>query len=169
MTEYIIAKTDDEYIHAALLFKEYAAWLNIDLSFQRFDEELLEIKTMYGLADGGIILCKNQDEFIGCVGIRKIDSNIAELKRMYIKQAWQKQGIGKKLLEKAIELPRAFNYTIIRLDTLNYMTPAIKLYMDYGFYEIPAYYNNPNPTAVYLEKNADQLHLLYFLIIFFRL
>jgi putative acetyltransferase len=151
MINYLRANTDEEYRNATLLFKEYAAWLNIDLGFQHFDEELVQIKTMYGLPEGGIVLCKTGDEFIGCVGIRKIDSNIAELKRMYIKQAWQKQGIGKTLLAKAVELAQTLNYTAIRLDTLNYMIPAIKLYKDYGFYEVPAYYNNPNKTAVYFE------------------
>jgi len=151
MTEYITADTEYEYKQAAMLFKEYAAWLNIDLGFQHFEEELMQIKTMYGLPEGGIVLCKYGDEFIGCVGIRKIDSKTAELKRMFIKPASQKQGIGKVLLEKAVELAKMLNYKTIRLDTLNYMTPAIKLYRNYGFYEIPAYYNNPNPTAVYFE------------------
>jgi len=151
MINYLNANTDEEYKNAALLFKEYARWLNIDLSFQHFDDELIKIKTMYGLPEGGIILCKYGDEFIGCVGIRKIDSNTAELKRMFIKQAWQKQGIGKALLDKAIELAKTLNYTVIRLDTLNYMTAAIKLYKKRGFYEIAAYYHNPNKTAVYFE------------------
>lgn len=151
MINYLRADTDEEYKNAALLFKEYAAWLNIDLGFQHFDDELIEIQTMYGLPEGGIILCKQGDEFIGCVGIRKIDSKTAELKRMFIKQAWQKQGIGKELLGKAIELAKKLNYTVIRLDTLNYMTAAIKLYKECGFYEIAAYYHNPNKTAVYFE------------------
>lgn len=148
---YLTAGTDVEYAHAALLFKEYARWLHIDLSFQHFDDEILSLNTMYAAPNGGIVLCKNKDEFIGCVGIRKIDNDIAELKRMFVKPAYQKQGTGKTLLEKAIELAKALNYKIIRLDTLNYMTAAIKLYKQYGFYEIPAYYYNPNETAVYFE------------------
>lgn len=151
MIEYLLANSDDEYKTAATLFEEYAAWLNIDLGFQHFNKELIEIKTMYGLPGGGIILCKAENEFIGCVGIRKIDSKTAELKRMYIKTAWQKQGIGKTLLERAIELAKALHYNAVRLDTLNYMKPAIRLYEDFGFYKIPAYYNNPNPTALYFE------------------
>lgn len=151
MVDYIIAHTNEEYSNAALLFKEYAAWLNIDLGFQHFNEELKELKTMYGKPEGGIILCKEGNEFIGCVGIRKIGDNIAELKRMYIKPAFQKQGTGVALLQKAVEFARALNYNVIRLDTLNYMIPAINLYKKYGFYEIPAYYNNPNETAVYFE------------------
>jgi GNAT superfamily N-acetyltransferase len=109
---------------------------------------------MYGEPGGGIILCKTNDEYVGCVGIRRINSDTAELKRMFIKPAWQKQGIGKTLLVKAVELARELNYTTIRLDTLNYMKPAIKLYKGCGFYEIPAYYHNPNATAVYLEKKC---------------
>jgi GNAT superfamily N-acetyltransferase len=135
-----------------LLFKEYAEWLNIDLSFQYFDDELMELKTMYGEPEGGIILCKADDEFIGCAGIRKIDNDIAELKRMFIKPAYQKRGAGKTLLAKAVELAKSFNYKIIRLDTLNYMAPAINLYKQSDFYEIPAYYHNPNETVVYFEK-----------------
>lgn len=151
MADYIIADTNEEYSNAAQLFKEYAAWLNIDLSFQHFDEELAALKIMYGKPDGGIILCKEGNEFIGCVAVRKIGNNIAELKRMYIKPAFQKQGKGVVLLQKAVEFARALNYSTIRLDTLNYMIPAINLYKKYGFYEIPAYYDNPNETAVYFE------------------
>ena len=152
---YLSAGTDLEYTHAVLLFKEYAQWLNIDLSFQHFEDELLSLKTMYAAPNGGIVLCQDQDEFIGCVGIRKIDDDIAELKRMFVKPAYHKRGIGKILLEKALELAIVLNYKIIRLDTLNYMTAAIKLYKQHGFYEIPAYYYNPNETAIYFEMKLN--------------
>ncbi len=151
MIDCINANTDEDYRAAAILFKAYAAWLNIDLSFQQFDDELINLKAMYGTPDGGIILCKIENEFIGCVGIRKIDNNIAELKRMFVNSTYQKQGIGKALLQKAVELARGLNYNAIRLDTLNYMTKAINLYKTHGFYEIPPYYQNPNETAVYFE------------------
>ncbi len=151
MHDYIIAGTDEDYRNAAKLFKEYAAWLNIDLSFQHFEEELQVLKTMYAAPDGGIILCKNNNDYIASVAIRKINHETAELKRMFVKSTYQGQGIGKNLLEKAIEFARCANYCCIRLDTLNHMLPAIKLYKQYGFYEIPAYYNNPNTTAVYFE------------------
>jgi putative acetyltransferase len=74
MIDYVRANADEEYMHAVLLFKQYALWLNIDLSFQHFDEELLELKKMYAAPTGGIILCKANDKFIGCVGIRKIET-----------------------------------------------------------------------------------------------
>ena len=152
MISYIRANTNNHYTQAALLFKEYAEWLNIDLRFQHFEKELKELKSMYALPVGGIILCKNEEDFIGCAGIRKIDDSIAELKRMFVKPAYQKLGIGKKLLENSVKLAQELNYKCIRLDTLNFMIPAINLYKQYGFYEIEAYYYNPNANSVYLEK-----------------
>jgi len=152
MTEYLLVKTDEEYRAAAALFAEYAAWLNIDLSFQHFEEELQQLKSMYSDSVGGIILCSVSNSFTGCVAIRKITGDIAELKRMYVQPAQRHKGIGKKLLEEAVLLAKKCNYKYIRLDTLSNMTPAINLYKSQGFYEIGAYYNNPVSTAVYFEK-----------------
>ena len=81
MYDYIIAGTDEDYRNAAKLFKEYAAWLNIDLSFQYFEEELQELKTMYAAPGGGIILSKNGNDYIASVAIRKINNKTAELKK----------------------------------------------------------------------------------------
>jgi ribosomal protein S18 acetylase RimI-like enzyme len=152
MVDYILVNTEQHYNVDAALFKEYAYQLNIDLGFQRFEEELQELKEMYNPKNGGIILCKNKGEYIACVAIRKTDTQTAELKRMFVKPAYQRQGIGKILLGKAVEMAKSCGYTCIRLDTLNYMAPAINLYKQNGFYETEAYYFNPNKTAVYFEK-----------------
>ena len=77
MADYLIAKTDDEYSSTELLFKEYATWLNIDLSFQHFEKELFELKTMYAAPQGGIILCKAAHEFIASI-IQSRSSRFAE-------------------------------------------------------------------------------------------
>lgn len=152
MISYIQATSYTEYKAAENLFREYAAWLSIDLRFQHFEEELTQLKKMYAAPAGGIILCKEDNEWIGCVAIRKINSEIAELKRMYVQPLHQRKGIGKRLLEEAIVLANQYHYIFMRLDTLNYMIPAIALYKQCGFYEIAPYYFNPNPTAVFFEK-----------------
>jgi putative acetyltransferase len=141
-----------EYNAAAILFKEYAEWLNIDLSFQAFEEELTTLEKMYSFPDGAILLSKEKNIFTGCVAVRKKEAGIAELKRMYIKPENRKQGLGKSLLENAIEIAIKLGYTKIRLDTLDNMTPAINLYKNAGFYEIEPYYFNPEKNAVFFEK-----------------
>lgn len=150
--EIIIANSDEDYKVAAILFQEYAVWLNIDLSFQKFDKELLQLKEMYGLPNGAIFLSKENVFFTGCVAIRRIDSDTAELKRMFIRNNYRGKGIASALLQVAIEKAIQLGYKKIRLDTLNNMTPAINLYKKNGFYEIEAYYFNPEQNALFFEK-----------------
>lgn len=152
MIEYLDAKSVKEYVEAKILFTAYAQTININLDFQKFDEELNSLNQIYCLPYGGIILVKDKHEYIGCVGIRKITNETGELKRMYIRPSHQNKGIGKALLHKAFILAKECNYKKLRLDTLNYMLPAINLYKQNGFYEIPAYYFNPISTAVYFER-----------------
>ncbi len=152
MNSIILATSNDEYAEAAKLFKEYAAWLNIDLSFQKFDDELLQLNEMYAPPHGGILLYKQQHIFIGCVAIRRKDDTVAELKRMYVKPRFQKLGIGNILLKNAISRAKELGYKQIVLDTLDTMTTAINLYTQAGFYKIEPYYFNPEKNAVFFEK-----------------
>ncbi len=156
MLEIILVNSNEEYLIAHSLFREYANWLNIDLGFQQFEEELKNLNSMYAFPYGGIILCRKDGEYAGCIAIRQIDAEIAELKRTYVKPSFQKQGIGNKLLQAAIDLAVNYKYKKIRLDTLRNMKDAINLYSRNGFYEIPAYYHNPQKTAVYFEKIIAQ-------------
>lgn len=152
MIEYCFATEEPHYQAAVELFKEYAASLHIDLGFQHFDEEIKVLGSMYGPPAGGIILAKASQQYIACVGIRCFEETVAELKRMYVQPAWQHQGIGAALLRQALTLARTLGYKKIYLDTLNSMQPAMQLYEKYGFRQIPAYYHNPNATAVYYER-----------------
>ncbi len=152
MPEYILATTEQDYKIAAELFTEYADWLKIDLCFQNFNEELKQLKNMYAPNKGGIVLCKIDDEFIGCSAIRKIDDEICELKRMWVNPGFQQKGIGEKLLQECIKIANQLHYKLIRLDTLQRLEPAIKLYIKYGFVITTPYYKNPNADVVYMQK-----------------
>ena len=151
MPEYILANSQLEYEAAQLLFNEYAQWLNIDLCFQNFDKELQQLSIMYAATNGGIVLCKKNNDFIGCSAIRKIDTTSCELKRMWVQLPYQKLGIGETLLKECIALAKKLNYKEIRLDTLKRLQPAIKLYKKYNFIETEAYYKNPNNNVVYMK------------------
>ncbi len=152
MVEIIKANSEIDYKEASILFQEYATWLNIDLSFQHFDEELMHLKEMYAFPEGVILLSKQENIFTGCVAVRKQALDIAELKRMYIKPNKRKAGIGAALLIKAIEIAKEIGYKKIRLDTLDNMHGAINLYKNAGFYQIEPYYFNPEKNALFFEK-----------------
>ena len=152
MHKFAEAKSDEDYLVAVSLFEQYVASLPVDLSFQDFEKEIHLVKSVYALPVGGIILCKAEQNYVGCVGVRKITPVIGEIKRMYVLPAWQGKGIGNELLNHAISLARKCGYWSVRLDTLNNMHAAINLYLKNGFIPIDAYYENPIPTAVYFEK-----------------
>ena len=151
MSSFSLANTANDYAAAQEMFRAYAAAININLDFQHFEEELSNLSKMYSPPQGGIILASDHESVIGCVAIRRINESEGELKRMYVSPEYQNKGFGKILLQKALMLARECNYEKVKLDTLNYMSAAIHLYQQAGFYEIPPYYSNPISTAVYFE------------------
>jgi putative acetyltransferase len=152
MIEYIHARSQDDFNTAAELFREYARDINIDLSFQNFEDEISGLSAMYAEPNGGIILCKQDVRYVGCIAIRRIDEEACELKRMYVRPSFRNKGVGKCLLEQALMLATKLKYKRVRLDTLNYMEPAIRLYEEFEFKRIQPYYFNPNGTAIFFEK-----------------
>ena len=152
MVKLIEVKSSREYKIAIRLFKEYAAQIDVDLSFQNFNQEIINIENQYCRPKGIIYLALNNNEKpIGCFGIRVFEDSICELKRMYLKKEYRRLGLGKLLLKKSIEVGKALNYKKMRLDTLPSMQAAISLYEQIGFYEIAAYRFNPIVGTKYFE------------------
>lgn len=146
------ASSNTDFENAHSLFTQYADSLPFDLSFQNFDAELKTLAINYNKPQGALILGYFNEVPVGCVGIRKWDGEIAELKRLYVNPEYRGYGLGAKLLAYAIDHAMQLSYKKIRLDTLEIMDAAIKLYRSFGFYEIDAYRFNPEP-AVYMEKD----------------
>lgn len=149
---YIFASTHSHFENAKQLFIEYASSLPIALDFQHFEDELNVVDTMYAPPNGALLLATLNDITIACAGIRKIADGVCELKRMYVRPKYRKEKIGKRLLADLIAHAQSLGYRYMRLDTLEEMVAARKLYTDNGFYEIDAYYHNPNNNIVYLER-----------------
>lgn len=144
---------EEDFEKARNLFLEYANSLDFDLHFQNFIKELEEINIQYNKPDGGLILIIDRlsGEEIGCVGIRKFEDKVAELKRMFIKESHRNKGLGAELLRRAIQLSKDLDYENIRLDTLDTMKPAIALYEKFGFKQTGAYRYNPFDNVKFYE------------------
>ncbi|PCH66209.1 MAG: GNAT family N-acetyltransferase [Bacteroidetes bacterium] len=153
--KYVIVSSVQDYEKAKGLFKEYAEALltefGINVSFEKFYEKLDEIIVEYNTPIGGIILIIFNNEAVGCVGVRRLEQEISELKRMYIKPAFHNKGFGKTLLLQAIELAKELGYKQIRLTTVPGMKSAIKLYQNARFVEIEPYCYHPAKGVRYYE------------------
>ena len=60
------------------------------------------------------------------------------------------QEVG-QLIEKVIEDAREIGYTVLLLDTLPFLQNAIRLYRQYGFYEVPCYNDSPLDSSIYMR------------------
>lgn len=61
----VAAATDADVSAARLLFREYATWLGVDLSFQDFDGELAGLPGRYAPPDGQLLLARCGDNTAG--------------------------------------------------------------------------------------------------------
>jgi ribosomal protein S18 acetylase RimI-like enzyme len=133
------------------LFAEYAASLEVDLSFQEFDRELAELPGDYVPPAGRLLLALDGDEPAGCVALRPYEPEVCEMKRLYVRPAFQGAGLGRRLAEAIVEAGRDAGYRTMRLDTLPTMAAARGLYRAMGFEEIDAYRPNPVHGTTYFE------------------
>jgi putative acetyltransferase len=138
----------DEVELVRALFREYAASLGHDLSFQDFQRELTELPDFYR----SILLAEADGEVVGCVAVREFEPGVAELKRLYVRPVARGRGLGRTLSVEAVERARVAGFRAIRLDTLPEMEAATALYRDLGFHEIPPYRYNPVQGTRFFER-----------------
>ena len=149
----IQAETAAQIEDARRLFREYEAWLGVNLCFQSFEEELKNLPGRYAAPTGRLFLAFADEEIVGCIALRKIDGEICEMKRLYLRGNFRGLGLGKDLIERLIDEARKIGYKKMRLDTLpSKMPKAVKLYESYGFQKIKPYYENPHTETLFMEK-----------------
>jgi len=133
------------------LFREYEQFLQVDLCFQGFEAELAGLPGRYAPPEGALLMAMVDGAAAGCVAMRKLESGVCEMKRLYVRPLYQGLGIGRSLAITVIEKAKLAGYDTMRLDTLDKLKTSIKLYFDIGFKECIPYYKNPLPGVVYWE------------------
>ena len=95
---------------------------------------------------GAFLIVYTDGEAVGCGGFKRLDSEIAEIKRMYVSPGARGHGLGRRILEELEMGARAAGYSTIRLDTGDRLPAAIDLYRSAGYREIPDYNGNPSAS-----------------------
>jgi ribosomal protein S18 acetylase RimI-like enzyme len=158
MLKILQAEMPEQIEQVRNLFREYEAWLNLDLCFQGFEAEIVALPGKYAKPDGRLFLASVDEKTAGCIALRKLEEGVCEMKRLYVREEFRGLGLGKTLIEKLIAEARLEGYKKMRLDTLpDKMAKAVKLYSSHGFREIPAYYHNPYGDTFFMELDLSKI------------
>ena len=125
------------------LFVEYQRALGVSLCFQGFDRELAELPGDYAPPSGRLFVARAGAQAAGCIALRSIAPQIAEMKRLYVKPEFRAAGLGRALAERVIGEAAAIGYRALKLDTLPSMRAAQRLYAELGFRDAARYNDNP--------------------------
>lgn len=134
------------------LFLEYAAGLGVDLCFQGFEKELETLPSPYASPTGTILLAFHTNKPIGVVALKKWANTCCEMKRLYVIPEFRNEKVGEQLVLKLLDKAKELGYVSMKLDTLERLIPAVKLYRRLGFVEIAPYNVNPEADILYFEK-----------------
>lgn len=152
------ATTAEQLAQVRGLLVEYAGGLDVDLGFQRFDEEVATLPGAYAPPRGSLLLATRAMRALGCVALRPLDDDavIGEMKRLYVRPEARGTGLGRLLATAIIERGRQRGYAHLRLDTLPSMHDAQRLYRSLGFTPIPPYRHNTVQGMQYLELDLSR-------------
>ena len=136
---------------ARTMIGEYAESLGVDLSFQKFGDELEHFPGDYTPPGGCLLVAWDGERPLGCVGLRRLEPGICEMKRLYVRPEARGKKLGRLLVDHVIAEARTLGYERMRLDTLPGMVEARAMYRGMGFREIPPYRYNPIVGTAFLE------------------
>ena len=141
------------------IFREYVGSLDIDQRFQDIEEELAALPGEYAPPHGHLLLAFVDGELAGCGALRALTdvdyANSCEMKRLYVRPAFRRFGLGRLLAQALFDEARSVGYSTMLLDTLDDMGAARGLYASLGFEEVAPYYYSPIAGSHYLKADLD--------------
>ena len=137
-----VSRSGSDLDSARDLFLEYAESLGFNTCFGGFDEELAALPGDYVPPRGCLLLAREGANTAGCVGVRSVDKETCEMKRLYVRPRFRGAGLGRALAAAAVAHARALGYRRMCLETLPTMLEARSLYASLGFARCAPYYDN---------------------------
>lgn len=115
------------------------AWIEQYFAVEPHDLEQLEQPEQHVLPNNGqIFFALSGEEVVGCVAVVNTGETGYELAKMAVSPTAQGQGIGKQLCLAAIGYARQLRIETLWLESNRKLTPALTLYRQVGFREVPS-------------------------------
>jgi len=138
------------------LLWDYGKSRGFDAAMGDFKHELAALPYRYASSEGGcLLIAKIEEQAVGCVAYQALESNICEMKRLYVEPRYRGLKIGKALVNTLCTMATQNGYELMRLDTFDYYQAAINSYKKTGFYEIPPYHKYDEKGILFFEKKLS--------------
>lgn len=139
------AKTPREDPRVALLYAEFIREADGPL-----DPELVDVEAEIAAGPPADLVAPNGVLLLGLAGgepavlggVRHLDTEIAEIKSMYVVPEHRGKGLGGAIIAELERIARERGCRAVRLDTSAYLEPAVALYRSAGYREVPDYNGN---------------------------
>ncbi len=116
------------------------------------DADLDDIERSYFARGGTFCVLEDQDgSIVGAYGLYPTTDRACELRKMYLRRTHRGRGLGKRLLEDALNAAGRLGFTTVTLETASVLKEAIALYRRYGFVPCP---------SDHLATRCDQAYVL---------
>jgi len=122
-------------------------------------KDMDDLQANYFKAGGTFLVALSGEKIIGSGGLRGLDAKTAELKRMWLLEAYHGQGIGYRLITNLFEFARGQGYDRVRLQTSQEQVRALAFYRQVGFYDIPCYNDEIGEVSMEIDLFALRLYL----------
>ncbi len=152
---FFIQTVDSQSEDALLLLREAAIEARA-LYPELFDDPNAPFPTNPPTPPRGIyLLVYDGNKPIGSGALRPIDESTVEIRRMYVLKEYRRHGVARMILEALEQEAAKLKYSMMRLETGNRQTAAMRLYESFGFQRIPPFgpYMD-DPLSICYEKTV---------------
>ena len=127
-------------------------WLERWFVVEAIDREVLSDPETHILAAGGHVLfaIDDDDRAIGTVALKHEGQGFYELTKMAVEPALRGSGVGRLLMQRALDVFRELDGRELFLESSSLLAPALKLYESVGFVHHPA----PRPGSHYARADV---------------
>lgn len=147
------------------IFWEYLEWAggrlreeyNIDIGVAALHQESMEHLEIFFPPDGRVVLVEDQQGVLAVSCMKRLDREVGEIKRMYVRERGRRKGAGRLMLTQLLQDGRELGLEVMKLDSARFMKQAHALYRSEGFQDIPPYPGSEIPLPfqahwLFMEK-----------------
>ena len=111
-------------------------------------KDLDQLPGRYAAPSGSIVLARADAQWVACGALAPTaHAGVAEIKRIYVRDAWRRQGLARQITQRLIEIAAQRGYAQAALSTWAHDQGALTLYHQMGFVPVPPFKEHPSPLV----------------------